>query len=289
MTVSEAFRAYEVDVLYSQGKALKTRKNYRCSLNLLLKSCQADLPVELLSYNHIVEWKMYMAQQGHQLSYAASNISRLREVYKYLARHGYKVLDYREIERPQVKPKIPTWLTNQEVQDFLGVIENPRDKAIFALLFSSGARISELLQLDRESIVLNDYGEGEAPIEGKGNKPGVLTFDQNALKILNDYLGTRKDSIRPLFISGQRRRITVSRVEQLCHEYADMAGIDKNVTPHVWRHTFASDLKLNGADIYDISKQLRHSSISTTQIYTHISDQKKANDYRKYHTSTPIN
>jgi site-specific recombinase XerD len=156
-------------------------------------------------------------------------------------------------------------------------------------LFSSGARISELLQLDRDSIVLNEFGEGEAQIEGKGNKPGVLTFDSNALKILNDYTETRNDPIRPLFISGQRRRITVSRVEQLCHEYADMAGIDKNVTPHVWRHTFASDLKLNGADIYDISKQLRHSNIATTMIYTHISDQKKANDYRKYHTSTPIN
>lgn len=286
MTVSEAFQAYDVDVL--RGGAVKTRRNYKSALNSFLRSCDADLPVQLINYPLIVQWKMYMAQHGVQPSSEASNLSRFRNVFKYLRAHKVPLaLDYEEITRPPVKSKPPTWLTSDEVARFLGAIENPRDKAIFAGIFSSGARISELLQLNRDSIIRTPDGYATAEIVGKGSKPGVLSFDPSYLTILDAYLETRKDRFTPLFISSQHSRITVSRVEQLCHEYADRAGITKNVTPHVGRHTFATLLKENGMDIYDLKVQLRHERISTTQIYVH-TDEKKQDKYKQYHIPVPI-
>lgn len=282
MTVREAFIQYDIDRLCSRNKALKTRKNYRSALNSFVKAC-ADIPVELVTVQHIVQWKAYMAQNGHTSSTMAGNVSKMREVFKYLKRLGMNVLDYEFMERPEIIKKDPVWLDVDEVRRFLEVIDSPRDKAIFAMLFSSGARISELMQLDRDSIV-----NGEARIIGKGSKPGALHFDTHALRILEDYLETRRDKLRPMFISAQCRRMSISRVEQLAHVYADYAGIDKNVTPHVFRHSFATDLKMNGADIYDIKTQLRHSRLSSTDIYVHINDTQKREIYDKKHTLTPL-
>lgn len=286
MTVSDAFSAYDADVLYT--KALKTRRNYRSALNSFVKAVGDDLPVNLIEYPSIIQWKRYMAERGVQASSQASNLSRFREVFKYLKKHKIPMsLDYEEIDRPTVKSKPPTWMNLKEVKAFLGVIESPRDKAIFSCLFSSGARISELLQLNRESIIRLDDGYAKAAIIGKGDKPGELSFDPSCLAILDVYLESRPDSFRPLFISAQHSRLTVSRVEQLCHEYADMAGIDKNITPHVWRHTFATMLKENGMGIYDLKVQLRHERISTTQIYVH-TEPLKEEKYKAFHTPVPI-
>jgi site-specific recombinase XerD len=282
VNITEAFAAYDADVLYCNGSALKTRKNYRASLHSFVRSADAELPVQLITYSHIIAWKQHMAHCGMQPSSMASNLSRFREVMKYLKKHGFDVLDWRDIERPKVPSRVPVWLELQEVQQFIEAIVSIRDRAIFACLFASGARISELLQLDRDSII-----NGEAEIIGKGDKPGKLSFDDTCLAILKNYTDSRADKQRPLFLSGQHRRITVSRVEQLCHEYADKAGIEKNVTPHVWRHTFATDLKNNGMDLYDLSKQLRHSRISSTMIYVH-ADSKKRVNYQQFHSPVPM-
>lgn len=280
MLVSEAFLLYETEKLLD--KAPKTRKNYQAALNSFTGAC-GDIDVTLVSHVAIVQWKKQSQYKGHAPSYIATNLSRFRQVFGYLKKHGYNVLDKTNIERPSVPPTDPTYLSRQEVVDLLAVIESPRDKAIFWLLFSSGARISELLQLNRDSIV-----DGKAHIIGKGEKPGILRFDSNALRVLDDYLQTRSDSLRPLFVSSQNRRITVSRVQQLAHKYEDMAGLTKNFTPHIARHTFASELKLNGGDIFDIKEQLRHKRISSTMIYVHIGDEKRDRDYERLHTPLPI-
>ncbi len=282
MTVTEAFASFDVDILYMGNFALKTRKNYKCALNSFVRAVGLDIPVQLITYQSIVVWKQYMAQRGAKTSSVAADMNHLRRVLRYLKQRGHNVIDYREIELPRIKQRVPVWLEVDEVRRFLEVIENPRDRAIFACLFSSGARVSELLQLNRDSII-----KGEAEIIGKGDKPGKLSFDDNCLAILNEYLDNRTDHLKPLFVSGQMRRITVSRVEQLAHVYADMAGIDKNVTPHVFRHSFATDLKNNGMDIYDLSRQLRHTQVASTMIYVH-ADAKKAQNYKQYHSKVPL-
>jgi len=281
MTISEAFAQYISTQLWLRGKAEKTKRNYRSSCNSFIKAC-GDVAVETITYETCIRWVTLMEYRGLQSSTVAHQLSHLRQVLKYLRRRGLLVMNYRDVELPTIIKRPPVWLELDEVTQLLGVIENLRDKAIVACLFSSGARISELLSLNRDSL-----RDGRAEIVGKGSKIGVLRFDEVALQYLDDYLASRKDKLKPLFVSGQYRRITVSRVQQVMHVYADMAGIDKNVTPHVMRHSFASDLRLNGADLYDIKEQLRHTSISTTQIYVHIGDKKRDKSYTEFHSRIP--
>ena len=277
MTITEAFTRFDNE-LYATGKKLKTRKNYKSAYVSLIAAI-GDIPIELLTFDHIATWQMLMRRNGKQPSTIKGELCRLRQVLCFFRERGVPVIDYRDIKLPSVPKKEPVWLEANEVRQFLQVITSPRDKAIFASLFGTGARISELLQLDRDSIV-----NGEAHIIGKGSKPGILYFDDYSLSLIEHYLDGRHDSLRPLFISGQYRRITVSRVEQLAHIYEDMSGISKNMTPHILRHSFASDLIYNGADLYTVKEQLRHSSIATTQIYTHVKQDQIKRNYQMYHT-----
>lgn len=285
MRLSEAFSQYILEEIILKKRADKTRRNYLTCMNNLINAV-GDIPVEFLNEDTIIRWRMHRERLGHQSSSISSDLSKVRCLLKYLRKRGHEVMNHYEVELPILKKKDPVWLTSEEVQKILDVIESPRDKAIFGCLFSTGARISELLSLNRDSI---DRKLMAAPIIGKGDKPGTLYFHPYSLQLIDEYLGTRRDSLRPLFISGQYRRITVSRVEQLSHIYADMAGIDKNVTPHVYRHSFASDMKLNGADIYDIKEQLRHSQLSSTNIYVHIDNKQKALNHKKYHSGISVN
>lgn len=278
MTVTEAFMKYDAEVLQYGNYKLKTRVNYRSALNSFVRCC-GDIPVELVTHNHITEWKRWREQVGITDSTIAGDISRIRRVYGYLRRLEYRVIDSEAMERPRVTPSDPVWLTIQEVRRLIAAIENSRDKAIAACLFASGARISELISLNRDSIQNN-----EAQISGKGDRVGTLRFDEYSMQILQDYLATRKDSLRPLFISSQMRRINPGTFGKALHVYADRAGIDKNVTAHILRHSFATDLRLNGADIYEVKEQLRHQNISTTQIYVHIGNVERKEGYNKFHS-----
>jgi len=283
MLITEAFEAYEMDELLSERRSFSTIDNYRKAKKSLLKSIGSDVPLELFTYMHVIGWKKSMYEKGIAGSTMAQHLMKLRSILTYLKKHGFNTLDPAEIKIPSFKYKETAWLTMEEMGRFLGVIDNPRDKALFSCQFSSGARISELLSLNRDSIV-----DGSADIIGKGGKSRALNFDQNALKVLDEYLATRKDNLEPLFISRQYRRIGRVQVINLAHKYAKLAGIDKNVTTHVMRHSFGTDLELNGMDIYGISKQLGHARIETTRIYIHAADTNKRPDYDKYHTITPI-
>lgn len=278
MLVSDAFILYDEAELQFGNMSQKTRVNYRTCMRSLLK-VTLDIPIELLTVEHVQAWKMVRESVGQSDTTISHDLSRLKSVLKFLRKRGYKILDEENITLPKLKEKPYTWLSYEEVQTLLDVIESPRDKAIVACLWSTGCRISELLNLNRSDIQGNS-----AQVMGKGSRIGTVYFDVTALKYLGEYLNTRRDSLRPLFISSQHRRITNSRFGQLLHDYADMAGIDKNVTPHVLRHSFATDLKLNGADIFDIQKQLRHKRISSTQIYVHQNDQEKMEKYQRFHS-----
>lgn len=277
MTLTEAFTCYCAEIKLQNGSD-KTIRNYRSACNSLVSVC-ADIPVTLLTLDHLSAWQRYRDARGHSTSTVSLDLSRLKQVLKFLRRRGMDVLDYTMVEKPKIRQKLPTYLVPKEVQQIISVIENPRDKAIFACMFDSGARVSELLNINREDLVDNTVS-----IIGKGSKIGTLRFSEWSMKYLNEYLTRRTDRLSPLFISAQMRRITVQRVEQLLHVYSDLAGITKNVTPHVLRHSFATDLKRNGADIFEIKEQLRHARISSTEIYVHIEETQKAIAYQKYHT-----
>ena len=294
MLISEAFEAFEVDELLSENRSPKTVDSYRGTLNSLLRAVGQDIEVAFLSYIHIIQWKKYMMSCNNSGSHMASQLRELRRVLTYLQDHRFVSLDPTEIKIPRFKYNRTAWLTTDEVRRFLGVIENPRDRALFTCLFSCGGRISELLSLDRNSIV-----DGMALVWGKGkqkgkDEPSKLEFDDNALLILEKYVETRTDNLPFLFpspqkspITGKRERFTVKSCDLLAHKYAHRAKIDKRVTTHVCRHTFATDLEMNGADLNTIRKQLGHKKLETTKIYSHASETRERDKYDKYHTPVP--
>lgn len=296
MTVSEAFAAFEIDELVSEDRSPKTIDSYRCTCNSLLRAIGTNFDIALLTYIHIIQWKKHMHERNNTPAHMALQLRELRRVLTYLKMHGFASLDPAEIKIPRFEYRKTEWLTVEEVYRFLSVIDKPRDKALFACIFSSGSRISELLSLDRDSIV-----NGSAQIWGKGrkkdrDKPDTLEFDSNALALLDEYLKTRTDDLRYLFpssqkspITGKIERFTVKQCDYLAHKYARKAGISKRVTTHVFRHSFATDLEMNGADIHAMAKQMRHKRLETTRIYLHADLLRKKPDYDKYHTPVPIN
>jgi site-specific recombinase XerD len=157
-------------------------------------------------------------------------------------------------------------------------------------LFSTGLRVSELTNLDRDKINLE---RREFSVRGKGGKDRVVFVSPSAAGAIAAYLKLRPDSAKPLFIhvsgtkdaedEGEYMRLTTRSVQRLISKYAKLAGITKTVTPHILRHSFATDLLINGADIRSVQALLGHSSITTTQMYTHVTDQQLREVHKAFH------
>lgn len=223
----------------------------------------------------------------------------LRGFLKYLARRGISSLDQSLIDLPRAERKQVTFLHFDEIESLLDQIPSDtetglRDRAIIELLFSGGLRISELINLNRDSINLT---RREFVVRGKGSKDRPIFISTSAADALKDYLCVRRDSLPALFLnnsnnqqavdtSGNFRRITPRSVQRIIEKYARAAGITKHVTPHTLRHSFATDLLMNGADIRSVQALLGHSDISTTQIYTHVTDAHLKDVHERFHSNT---
>ena len=187
----------------------------------------------------------------------------------------------------------------EEIERLIAEIPNEtesdlRDRAIVELLFSSGLRVSELVNLNRGSI---NTKRREFTVRGKGNKDRPIFISKKAAEHIENYLDARNDNLQPLFLNysrrykkpstdGNYRRITPRSVQRMVEKYAKLAGITKHVSPHTMRHSFATDLLVNGADLRSVQGMLGHASIATTQIYTHITDQHLKEIHEKFHSET---
>ncbi|MBI4709012.1 MAG: tyrosine-type recombinase/integrase, partial [Candidatus Portnoybacteria bacterium] len=226
------------------------------------------------------------------------HIIALRNFLRYLAKRDIKSLSAEKIELAKQSPRQVDFLEGDELERLL---ESPsgaspralRDKALLELLFSTGLRVSELCKLNRNSVNLE---KGEFSVRGKGEKIRVVFLSERAKKALRNYLNVRKDVDPALFIRYPKSkkpelamaqikdlRLTPRSVERIVKHYATKAGITKKVTPHILRHSFATDLLTGGADIRSVQTMLGHSSITTTQIYTHITDKQLKEVYRAFH------
>jgi site-specific recombinase XerD len=171
----------------------------------------------------------------------------------------------------------------------LAYIKALRDRAILETLFSTGLRVSELISLDR----FLDLNTGQTSVRGKGEKVRVVFFSPDCIKAVKKYLDERKDTNNFMFIShstlaprGDKQEdmpLTTRSVERIVKEYATFCGIMKKVTPHVLRHSFATTLLGNGADLRAVQRMLGHANISTTQIYTHVTDKELKDIHQKFH------
>lgn len=229
----------------------------------------------------------------------AYHLIALRGFLKYLAQRGVRSLDPSLVELPHIVRKQVTFLHYDEIEKLLSEIDlnteaGLRDRAIIELLFSGGLRVSELVGLNRDSVNLE---RREFVVRGKGSKDRPIFISKAAAERVQDYLDARTDSLAPLFLnnsrnlqavdtSGNYRRLTTRSVERIVQKYARMAGITKHVSPHTLRHSFATDLLMNGADLRSVQAMLGHSDISTTQIYTHVTDPHLKEVHEKFHTET---
>lgn len=280
MKISHAFAVFDQHFIQQTGLSQKTRKNYFCALNSFIKNI-GDVPIELITLDTAVIWKTAMTNQGNSPSTMRCNLIKLRKVLEHFRDRGVNVADLSKIEMPKLIRKQPCYLEAPEVSLMIDAAGNERDKAIIALLFSTGCRISEVLNLN-----VLDVETDEPVVCGKGDKYRTVFIDARARKYLNEYLATRKDSYKPLFMSRQHSRLGVSMVEKMVHKCSMEAGIDKNVTPHTFRHSTITDYIRNGAPMAIVQQIAGHSNIQTTiDIYTHVqvSDQRSA--FRNFHSS----
>ena len=222
----------------------------------------------------------------------------LRGFLGYLSQRDIESLAPNKIVLPKVSRKQVTFLHYDEVERLISEIDitseaGLRDRAIVELLFSSGLRVSELINLNRDHV---NTKRREFMVRGKGQKDRPVFISEAAAGWVDHYLDVRTDTLAPLFISysknveantsGDYRRLTARSVQRMVSKYALLAGITKHVSPHTMRHSFATDLLMNGADIRSVQSMLGHSNISTTQVYTHVTDEHLREVYEKFHSES---
>lgn len=277
MTISEAYVAYNI-FLQNEGYAEKTRKSYYTTLIGIngLATTVGDIDVEFLGIDHIYQWRQHVRDIGWQAHYINHTLSQFRCFLRWLANNECRVLDWRKItfDREE-KHKPQTILEREEIEALVMHAASLRDKALLRLIFDGpGCRISEILGLDRDQWqsarnVADDVWE--LYVFGKNKKYRPVFFYHHVRVAVDAYLETREDRFKPLFISMQNRRIHYTTVNQMIHAVSRKAGLTKIVTPHVGRHTFATERAALGTPTPIISSMLGHAHEGVTQkVYTHI-------------------
>jgi site-specific recombinase XerD len=290
-----------------QNRSQKTIANYDHYLTRLLDFAGDDIKVRDIDTELIRKWRLWLNRLGTNVSDELQKTTQnyhliaLRSFLKFCAKRDIEALAAEKIELAHTTRKQVTFLNEEEIKRlFEGpdttMLAGLRDRAILELLFSSGLRVSELVGLDRDHINLK---RREFMVRGKGQKDRPIFISPEAAAWIEKYLEKREDNTRPLFVrysgrktvdlSGNFHRLTARSVQRLVSRYALLAGITKHVSPHTLRHSFATDLLMNGADLRSVQAMLGHSNIATTQIYTHVTDPHLKSVHERFHGHKPGN
>ena len=286
------------------GRAVRTTENYQRYLERFMEFT-GDITVDKITTEIVRKYRLwlnrYENESGHNLALITQNyhLIALRGFLIYLSRRDIPSLNADKIVLPKTVRQQVTFLHFDEVTRLIEQINTSdeqglRDRAIIELLFSSGLRVSELVNLNRDHINLK---RREFMVRGKGQKDRPVFVSTGAAEHVGNYLEARQDSLIPLFLSysrnhgqastsGDYRRLSARSIQRMISQYARLAGITKHVSPHTMRHSFATDLLMNGADLRSVQAMLGHSNISTTQIYTHVTDQHLKDVFEQFHSDT---
>lgn len=283
-----------------QNRSLKTIENYHHYLMRLVESA-GDIPVEKITTETIRKWRMWLNRlpdsRGSKMSPSTQNyhLIALRSFLKFCSKREIDTISPEKIELARAKRKQVTFLSQNELESLfaqpdINTKTGLRDRTILELFFSSGLRVSELVSLNCDQVSTK---RREFTVRGKGQKDRPIFMSEAAALWIDAYLKVRTESTPALFVryggtksidnSGDYLRLTPRSIQRIVARYAKLAGITKKVSPHTLRHSFATDLLMNGADIRSVQTMLGHSDISTTQIYTHITDPHLKEVHKKFH------
>lgn len=289
-----------------KGRSALTVRNYEHYLTRFLEFVKVESPQDITE-SMMREYRVYLnrlaarrakkGQATETLDKKTQNyhLIALRAFLKYIRRRGIQGYDPERIELAKTSQRELDLISEKELENLLHgpnikTIAGLRDKAMLELFFSTGLRVSELCSLDRDT----DLKTGEISVRGKGGKVRVVFISDTARLAVQHYISERTDIDEAMFIDHSPRarsrmqkeesvRLTPRSVERMVNKYAELAGIAKKCTPHVIRHSFATDLLYNGADLRTVQMMLGHASISTTQIYTNVTNKFLRDQYEKFH------
>ncbi|MFA5022517.1 MAG: site-specific tyrosine recombinase/integron integrase [Patescibacteria group bacterium] len=283
-----------------KGRSFNTIANYDFYLRRFHHWANIDNPQNITS-DLVRNYRLWLNRQtdakGQSLKKSTQNyhLIALRSFLKYLAKRDIKSLAPEKIELAKMPARQVDFLEGSDLERLLDTplktdelrIIQLRDKAILELLFSTGLRVSELANLKKDQINL---AKEEFTVRGKGDKLRIVFLANQTKYFLKQYLEGRRDLSPYLLVRADKakgkqepKNLTPRSIQRLIKKYSKAAGITKKVTPHTMRHSFATDLLINGADIRSVQAMLGHSSITTTQIYTHITNQQLKEVYQAFH------
>ncbi len=296
--ITDFLEYLEVD----KGASQKTIQNYDHYLKRFL-DFSGDIDPKGIDLPSVRKYRLYLSRftdpkTEKPLQRVTQNyfMIALRAFLRYLAKQDIKSLSAEKIELGETEASPIKTLDEESLQRLLNapdVLEKPglRDRALLETLFSTGLRVAELASLDTDTVNLD---RKKFSVVGKGQKERVVFLSDSAVKWLDQYLRARKDSFKPLFIrfqgkidpadAGEKMRLTPRSIERIVEKYVKGVGLSVKATPHTLRHSFATDLLINGADIRSVQEMLGHSNISTTQIYTHITNKHLKDVHRSFHS-----
>ena len=290
-----------------KGLSDKTQENYQRYLQKFIfwleKAKKVNIRPHELTPDDIWDYRLYLSRSKH---YRGKPLKKISQNYYLIALRA--LLSYFTakdiVSLPADKIKLPKDAKKENVVKFLGLeqieklllapnikkLSGLRDKAILETLFSTGLRVAELVALNKEQFNnIKNKKDLELSIVGKGSHPRTVYFSERALSWLKKYLETRKDKEKALFINyrskkGAERRLTRRSVERIVKKHTILAGVPIFTTPHTLRHSYATDLLSQGVDLRTIQEFLGHRSITSTQIYTHVTSKRLREVHRKYHS-----
>ncbi|MCS6956405.1 MAG: tyrosine-type recombinase/integrase [Patescibacteria group bacterium] len=308
MEIKEAVLRFLEYCELDKNLSLRTVRMYSYYLNFfqdwLFKKYQKELKVEEINEEIIRNFRLFLSHQYKnphkgELKRQTQNyfLVALRSFFRFLLKKGYKVLSPEMIELGKTRDRNIKFLLPEELERLFNAVDikdeiGLRDRTILEVLFSTGLRVSELVSLNREQINLE---KGEFGVIGKGGKARVVFLSKRAIVWLKKYLEKRNDPYSPLFIrysgpkakeglTNEKMRLSVRSVERMIDKYRKKAGILFRIGPHVLRHSYATDLLSHGADLRSVQEMLGHKNISTTQIYTHVTNIRLKEIHEKFHS-----
>lgn len=305
MKIADAKKQFLEYLEIERGRSLKTVENYDRYLIRFFGFAKIKNTSDITDDN-VRSFRLYLNRQkgakkeGQEKSTLKKNTQNyhliaIRVFLKYLMKNGINALSPDRVELAKISERGLDLISINELQRMFEVAKkkSKRDSAILQLLFSTGLRVSELCSLNNDI----DFQLDELSVRGKGEKIRIVFLSEEAREAIRDYLKDRKDMDEALFVQGGNvrmkqgdkkkenvsLRLSPRSVERMVKQIAIEAGISKKVTPHVIRHSFATDLLRNGADLRSVQMLLGHANIATTQVYTHFTDQELKQIHKKFH------